>query len=108
MRASSDDVIVTQGAQQALDLIGRVLIEPGSCVAVEEPGYPPAHRLFQSLGARVVGVSVDGEGLEVSALPKAASLVYVTPSHQFPLGTPMSLQRRAASVQRVSLCLTPF
>lgn len=96
VRADADDVLVTSGGQQALDLIGRVLIEPGSCVAVEEPGYPPARRLFRSLGARVVGVPVDSEGLTVAAIPKAARLIYVTPSHQFPLGTAMSLPRRAA------------
>jgi GntR family transcriptional regulator / MocR family aminotransferase len=96
VRAGADDVIVTQGAQQALDVIGRVLIEPGTCVAVEEPGYPPARQLFQSLGARVAGVPVDGEGLDVTAIPRAAKLVYTTPSHQFPLGTPMSLARRTA------------
>ena len=96
VRAGADDVIVTSGAQQALDLIARVLIEPRSVVAVEEPGYPPARLLFKSLGARVAGVPVDAEGLDVSAIPRAARLVYVTPSHQFPIGTPMSLQRRAA------------
>jgi GntR family transcriptional regulator/MocR family aminotransferase len=96
VRAGEDDVLVTHGAQQALDLIGRVLIEPGDCVAIEEPGYPPARLLFRSLGARVVGVPVDAEGLDVAAIPKAARLVYVTPSHQFPLGTVMSLSRRAA------------
>jgi GntR family transcriptional regulator/MocR family aminotransferase len=104
VRAAADDVVVTQGAQQALDLIGRVLIEPGSVVAVEEPGYPPARRLFQSLGARVVGVPVDGEGLDVAAIPKAARLIYVTPSHQFPLGTPMSLARRAALLAWAERC----
>jgi GntR family transcriptional regulator/MocR family aminotransferase len=96
VRASGDDVIVTQGAQQALDLIGRVVLNQGDAVAVEEPGYPPARLLFRTLGARVVPVPVDDEGLVVSAIPKAARLVYVTPSHQFPLGTPMSLPRRAA------------
>ncbi|WP_336209494.1 MocR-like pyridoxine biosynthesis transcription factor PdxR [Nonomuraea sp. LPB2021202275-12-8] len=96
VRAGAGDVLITSGAQQALDLVGRVLIEPGAFVAVEEPGYPPARLLFRSLGARVVGVPVDGEGLDVSAIPSAARLVYVTPSHQFPLGTPMSLARRAA------------
>nr|WP_260408628.1 PLP-dependent aminotransferase family protein [Planomonospora venezuelensis] len=95
VRAEAEDVIVTQGAQQALDLVGRVLIEPGDCVAVEEPGYPPARLLFRSLGARVAGVPVDAEGLRVDAVPSAARLVYVTPSHQFPLGVPMSLRRRA-------------
>lgn len=96
VRAGAGDVLITSGAQQALDLVGRVLIEPGACVAVEEPGYPPARLLFRSLGARVAGVPVDGEGIDVSALPNAARLVYVTPSHQFPLGTPMSPARRTA------------
>lgn len=96
VRATADEVLITQGAQQAFDLIGRVLIEPGVCVAVEEPGYPPARLLFQSLGARVVGVPVDAEGLDVSALPHDARLVYVTPSHQFPLGVAMSPARRNA------------
>jgi GntR family transcriptional regulator/MocR family aminotransferase len=96
VRTGADDVIVTNGAQQALDLIARVLVEPGGCVAVEEPGYPPARSLFASHGARVAGVPVDGEGLVVDALPDDAAVVYVTPSHQFPLGTPMSLARRTA------------
>lgn len=94
VRAGADDVIVTHGAQQALDLLARVLIGPGDVVAVEEPGYPPARRLFASHGARVVGVPVDDEGLDVAALPDRARLVYTTPSHQFPLGVPMSLRRR--------------
>ncbi|MGW3352125.1 MocR-like pyridoxine biosynthesis transcription factor PdxR [Nonomuraea rubra] len=96
VHASPADVLITNGAQQALDLIGRVLIEPGTVVAVEEPGYPPARLLFRSLGARVAGVPVDAEGIDVRAIPGAAKVVYVTPSHQFPLGTPMSLARRAA------------
>jgi GntR family transcriptional regulator / MocR family aminotransferase len=99
VRASADDVVVTHGAQQALDLIGRVLLEPGTCVAVEEPGYPPVRELFTSLGATVAGVPVDAEGLVVQAIPRAAGLVYVTPSHQFPLGVPMSLDRRGALLE---------
>ncbi|SEG70976.1 transcriptional regulator, GntR family [Thermomonospora echinospora] len=96
VKAGADDIIVTQGAQQALDIIARVLVEPGCRVAVEEPGHRPARLLLQSLGARVTGVPVDSEGLDVARLPRDARLVYVTPSHQFPLGTPMSLARRAA------------
>jgi GntR family transcriptional regulator/MocR family aminotransferase len=96
VHGGADDVIVTHGAQQALDIIGRVLIEPGMCVAVEEPGYPPARWLFASLGAAVVPVPVDNEGIIVEALPRRARLIYVTPSHQFPLGMPMSLERRHA------------
>ncbi|HEY8146037.1 MAG TPA: PLP-dependent aminotransferase family protein [Kofleriaceae bacterium] len=97
--AGADDVIVTSGAQQAFDLIGRVLVEPGARVAVEDPGYPPARRAFEALGARVVPVRVDAEGIDVSALPDDAALVYVTPSHQFPLGTAMSLARRMALLE---------
>src|SRR5262245_36628955 len=99
VRTGADDVLVTNGAQQGLDLIGRVLIEPGAVVAVEEPGYPPARAVFESHGARVVGVPVDSDGLDVTALPRTAALVYVTPSHQFPMGIPMSLARRTALLE---------
>ncbi len=96
IRVGADDVLVTNGTQHALDLIARVLLRPGDLVAVEDPGYPPARRLFTSLGARVTGVPVDDEGLVVEALPAQARLVYATPSHQFPLGRAMSLARRHA------------
>jgi GntR family transcriptional regulator/MocR family aminotransferase len=94
VRAGARDVLVTQGVQQALDLIGRVLLRPGDRVAVEDPGYPPPRELFVSLGARVDGVPVDASGLRVDLLPDDARIVYVTPSHQFPLGLPMTLDRR--------------
>lgn len=94
--AGADDVLVTCGAQQAFDLIARVLVERGTCVAVEEPGYPPARRAFAAAGARIAPVRVDDEGLVVDHLPGRARVVYVTPSHQFPLGTAMSLPRRLA------------
>ncbi|WP_245309211.1 PLP-dependent aminotransferase family protein [Bradyrhizobium retamae] len=93
---SPDDVIVTNGTQQAVDIIARVLLEPGDVVAVEKPGYRPPKDLFKALGARVIGVPVDSEGLVVAALPAEARVVYVTPSHQFPLGMAMSLPRRRA------------
>ena len=89
-------VIVTQGAQQAIDLTARVVVAPGDTVAVEDPGYPPARASLLALGARVVPVPVDEQGLVVERLPDDAKLVYVTPSHQFPLGMPMSLERRLA------------
>ncbi|WP_430779898.1 PLP-dependent aminotransferase family protein [Actinoplanes sp. G11-F43] len=94
VRAGADEVVVTNGTQHALDLIGRVLLRAGDVVAVEEPGYPPARRLFTAMGVRVAGVRVDAEGLVVAELPDRARLVYVTPSHQFPLGRTMSLARR--------------
>ena len=94
--ATPDEVLVTYGTQQALDLVTRVLVAPGDVVAVEEPGYPLARDVFASYGARVVPVRVDGEGLVVDELPAAARLVFTTPSHQFPTGPPLSLDRRRA------------
>jgi GntR family transcriptional regulator/MocR family aminotransferase len=96
VHTSPQDVLVTNGIQQAIDLIGRVLLEPGACVAVEDPGYRPPQLLFESLGTRIVGIPVDGEGLIVDALPADARMIYVTPSHQFPTGVAMSLPRRIA------------
>ncbi|MDR7385282.1 PLP-dependent aminotransferase family protein [Promicromonospora iranensis] len=96
VRAGPDDLVATTGAQQALDLVARVLLEPGDVVAMEDPGYPEARELFTLHGARVVPVPVDAEGLVVEKIPARARLVYTTPSHQFPLGMPLSLARRRA------------
>jgi GntR family transcriptional regulator/MocR family aminotransferase len=96
VQAAAEDVVITSGTQQALDLVARVLLEPGDQVAVEDPGYAPTWLLFEALGAKVAGVPLDDEGLVVDAIPKGTRLVYVTPSHQFPLGMTMSLPRRLA------------
>jgi len=91
---TGDDIVVTSGALH--DLVARALVEPGDIAAVEEPGYPPAVELLRGLGLHVAGVPVDDQGLVVDALPDAARLVYVTPSHQFPLGSVLSRARRRA------------
>ena len=96
VQAGAEEVVVTNGTQQAVDLVARVLLAPGDRVAVENPGYTPPRRLMASLGAEVVGVPVDDQGLVVEAIPPRTRLVHVTPSHQFPLGTTMSLARRLA------------
>jgi GntR family transcriptional regulator/MocR family aminotransferase len=93
----ADDVIVTSGAQQAFDLIARALVIAGETkVAVEDPGYPPMRVPFAAAGARLVPIPVDGEGILVDAIPSDARIVCVCPSHQFPLGMPMSPARREA------------
>jgi GntR family transcriptional regulator / MocR family aminotransferase len=92
--AEADTVVVTSGAQHAVDLVARVVLEPGATVAVEDPGYLPVVRLLRSLGARVAGVPVDEQGLIVDQLPAAARIVYLTPSHQYPLGAVLSMARR--------------
>ena len=96
VRASADDITITSGAQQALDIVARALLGPRDLVAVEDPGYTPPRLLFKSLGARVCAVPVDEQGIIVDALPRRARLMYVTPSHQYPLGVAMSLPRRLA------------
>jgi GntR family transcriptional regulator/MocR family aminotransferase len=96
VRADPEQIVVTNGTQQALDLIARVLLEPGDIVAVEDPGYPSARDLFASHCVRVVPVPVDEDGLVVDQVPEQTRLVYTTPSHQFPLGVRLSLSRRRA------------
>jgi GntR family transcriptional regulator/MocR family aminotransferase len=94
---SADDIVVTCGAQQAFDLLARVLVTPGrTTVALEDPGYPPLRVAMAAAGARLAPVPVDDAGLQVERLPSDARIVCVTPSHQFPLGVAMSAARRAA------------
>ncbi|AZF48149.1 PLP-dependent aminotransferase family protein [Pseudomonas sp. R2-7-07] len=100
VKCRASDIVVTNGAQQALDLIARVVLEPGSIVAMEDPGYSPARQLFLAMGAKVASVPVDAQGIQVDQIPEGTRLVYVTPSHQFPLGMPMSLARRKALLDR--------
>ncbi|MGA9596423.1 MAG: PLP-dependent aminotransferase family protein, partial [Acidimicrobiia bacterium] len=89
----------TQGATQALDLLARTLLRPGDIAAVEEPGYPPAATNLESHGIVVAGVPVDRDGLVVDELPAGAKLVYVTPSHQYPLGHVLARKRRLALLE---------
>jgi GntR family transcriptional regulator/MocR family aminotransferase len=97
VRCEADQVMVVSGSQQALSLTARVLVDPGSPVWVEEPGYGGARDVLRLRSARLVPVPVDEEGLNVSAgverCPEA-SAAYVTPSHQYPLGMVMSASRR--------------
>jgi GntR family transcriptional regulator / MocR family aminotransferase len=94
---AAEDILVTSGAQQAFDLIARALVVPGdTIVAVEDPGYPPMRVPFAAAGARLVPVRVDAEGIVVNEIPSEATIICVCPSHQFPLGMPMSPRRRKA------------
>lgn len=92
-----DDVIVTSGAQQAFDLLARLLVTPGKTrVAVEEPGYPPLRAAFAAAGAQLVPIPVDDEGLCIEQLPNDVRVISVTPSHQSPTGVALSARRRMA------------
>jgi GntR family transcriptional regulator/MocR family aminotransferase len=97
VRCEPEQVMVVSGSQQALDITARVLLESGDRVWVEEPGYRGARDVLTMAGASLVPVPVDAEGLDVKAgvrLGEKARAVYVTPSHQYPLGVTMSASRR--------------
>ncbi|HJW70450.1 MAG TPA: PLP-dependent aminotransferase family protein, partial [Candidatus Binatia bacterium] len=90
-------VIVVAGSQAGLDLSCRLLLDAGDPAWIEEPGYLGARGALLAAGARLVPVPIDAEGIDVDAgasTSRGTRLVYVTPSHQFPLGVTMSLARR--------------
>lgn len=99
VRCTADQVLITAGSQHALDLVAQVLLDPGDPVWIEDPGYRGARAAFLGVGARLLPIPVDAEGLCVdigAAQQPAARLIYVTPSHQYPTGTTMSIARRLA------------
>ena len=97
LQCSAEQILIVHGTQQALELCARVLVDPGHYVVMEEPCYLMARRTFEAVGARICAIQVDEQGLVTAALPKTrCTLAYVTPSHQFPLGSVMSISRRQA------------
>jgi 2-aminoadipate transaminase len=102
--ARFEDVIITSGSQQGLDLVGRVLIDPGDPVIVELPTYSGAIAAFHNLQASLAGVPQDAEGIEIAAVDRVAAdlkkqgrpakFIYVTPNFQNPAGLLMSARRR--------------
>jgi GntR family transcriptional regulator / MocR family aminotransferase len=99
VRCGADQVVMVSGVQQALDLLARLLLKRDDAVWIEDPGYFGATIAFGGVGARIVPVPVDEQGLSVDAGVKLCARpkgVYLTPGHQFPLGMTMSLERRMA------------
>lgn len=96
--AGPERIVITAGAQEGLNIISRLLIRDATIVAIENPGYGSAAVVFRSYGAKLVPVAVDSQGISVDALSGVAGarLVYTTPSHQFPTGAVMTLERRQA------------
>jgi len=98
IKADPQQILIVTGLPQALNLISRIHLERGDLAVVEEPCYPPVRKCFESEGASTVSLKVDGEGLMVDQLLRAPSLrvrlVYLTPTHQYPLGSRLSLARR--------------
>jgi GntR family transcriptional regulator/MocR family aminotransferase len=93
------EVIVVSGAQQALDLVTRILVDRGDSVAIEDPQYQGTKEVLRAAGARLVPVPVDRDGMDPAKLPSGAKTVFVTPSHQFPTGAILPLDRRLALIE---------
>jgi GntR family transcriptional regulator/MocR family aminotransferase len=98
VKCDADQVVIVSGAQQAIDLIAKILINRGDRVALENPGYLGARRVFLAHGAELSPAPVDESGIIVDSLNSKSKsglkLVHVTPSHQFPTGVTLSLSRR--------------
>ncbi|PRH86835.1 aspartate aminotransferase [Labrys okinawensis] len=95
LRCDAEQIIVVNGSQQGLDLCTRLLLDPGDGAVIEDPCYPMARDIFRAAGARITPIAADQDGLDTSRLAHvAARLAYVTPSHQFPLGSVLSIARR--------------
>ncbi len=104
VRCAPEQIVITAGAQQAIDLIGRLLLNPGDTVCMEAHGYAPARAAFAGVGARVVEVESDEDGFSIEQFLHAAAdakLVFVTPSCEPPSAVTMALSRRHALLQWV-------
>ena len=100
VNCAAEQVAIVSGVQEALDLVARLVLNPGDRVCVEDPGYTSAAKVFEAVGAKVSALPLDDEGMEVPGRrSRGTRLVYVTPAHQFPLGITMSLPRRLALLE---------
>lgn len=101
---TASQVIIVNGSQQAIDLIGRVLINPGDAIAIEDPHYQGTRAILLACGARVVPAPVDDQGIDPMQLPDTARALFLTPSHQFPTGAVLPVARRLAVLDWASRC----
>ncbi|MGE5390363.1 MAG: PLP-dependent aminotransferase family protein [Deltaproteobacteria bacterium] len=109
---SPDDIMVTSGSQQGLELAARIMLEPGDNVLVEEPSYPGALQVFRAAGARLVGVPRDGSGIRLEILEQAMiryrpKLFYIMPTFQNPAGLNMDEPQRRALLETAYRCHVP-
>jgi GntR family transcriptional regulator / MocR family aminotransferase len=105
-RCHPDQIIITAGTQQAMMISAMALVNRGEVAWIEDPGFYQARRVFGFAGATVVPRPVDREGITIGRPSKQRSpkIIYVTPSHQFPLGMTMSLARRTALIDFARAC----
>jgi GntR family transcriptional regulator/MocR family aminotransferase len=94
INAEADQIVLLPTAQAGLALIAAFLVEPGDTAWMESPGYGGARAAFETAGARVVGIPLDAQGLAPPPGAPSPTLIYTTPSHQYPTGRLMTVARR--------------
>ncbi|WP_010587967.1 MocR-like pyridoxine biosynthesis transcription factor PdxR [Schlesneria paludicola] len=97
VRCTADDIVITAGVQQGIDLIARLLIDPGDRVWLEDPGYKVARPVLEMIGAEVISAPLDQDGFDIATATRtlpSPRLIYVSPSCQWPTGVTMPLARR--------------
>jgi GntR family transcriptional regulator/MocR family aminotransferase len=101
-----DQILIVAGMQQAMLISAMAVLDPGDRAWIEDPGFHQARRVFALAGATIVPRPVDAEGIVIHGAPNRGrpKLIYVTPSHQFPLGVTMSLKRRKALLEFAQTC----
>ncbi len=113
LECTADDVAIVNGVQQAIDLVARVLVDPGDTVVLDQPGYFGAAMAFTACRAHLVGVGVDAEGLRTEELARVlrsrrAKLVYTTPASQSPTGAVLGEERRQELLALADAHQTPI
>ena len=99
---SPQEIMITNGAASGMDLLARLYLNDKSVIAFEDPGYPLGRQVFAMTGAKILPIPIDNEGMQVehiAASEENIRLIYTTPSHQFPTGNRMSLQRRKELIE---------
>ena len=100
VNCDTDQIVITTGIQESLDLATRILVDRGDSVLMEDPGYQVAYAGFEAAGAKIIRIPIDEHGaVPPSSSSLNAKLMYVTPGHQFPTGITMSFQRRVELIR---------
>jgi len=100
--ASPDEILITMGAQNALYLLASLLVTEQTTVAIEEPGYPDAHNIFDLNTKRIIPIGVDEQGIIVDSRLDLCDILFVTPSHQFPTTVTLTRERRERLVDKAA------
>ena len=92
--ANKDQILITSGSQNAIYIIANLLVKQNTVVAIENPGYPDVRNIFSFRTDNIIPISVDKDGIVVKEIKSDTNIVFTTPSHQYPTGVTMSMERR--------------